>query len=130
MSKNPDKCAGNCLLCTALPRNAGCNTKFTVYKYNCRLCSQEYVGYSARCIKYRHAEHRRSINKGDDVSALSTHLKNAHSSTTPHTIDLYEITLLQRCKDAIAACIAESYHIKHISPQINRKEEGCTMMYV
>ena len=120
-----EKCISACTVCDSLPPYAGCNTKYLVYEYICRLCNHTYIGYSARSLKYRHAEHKRSINKGDNVSALSTHLKNSHGSNQAHNIECYNLRVLQRCTDTVSASLAENYHIQHRKPQINRKHEGC-----
>ena len=129
-NSSSEKCDDACHLCTLLPTHIGCNTKNVVYQYKCQLCSQTYIGYSARCLKHRHAEHKRSIHKGDDVSALSMHLKHCHNSVQPHTIDNYDISVIQHCRDAVSASLAENYHIQHLKPHLNRKHEGIVFNYV
>ena len=124
------KCMRNCNLCNALPPHIGCNTKNLVYEYTCRLCQRSYVGYTARGIRFRHAEHKRSISKADDTSALATHLKLQHIANQQHTIDSYSLNILQHCRDAVAASLAENYYIKERKPELNRKHEGCAFDYV
>ena len=121
-----NKCARNCSVCLSLPKHYSCTDKNVVYCYTCNICGGTYIGYTARSIKTRHNEHTRSINKADNISALSSHICTQHNSlATQLNMDNYKLTILQRCSDSVNACLAESLYIQRHKPTINRKHEGC-----
>ena len=98
-----------------------CDDRFLVYKITCKVCNKFYIGQSSRTISSRLLEHRRSINKKDQSSALSEHNVLAHngeSSFTDFTIDIVE-----QLTNPIETKIAEAMIIDRLRPQLNRRFE-------
>ena len=120
--RDPDSCP----ICTYIHRYK-CSDKNLVYAFNCSICHQEYIGYSARPILQRYNEHARSVRNRDDVSALSHHLLTQHSAAS-HNISTYNMTILRRCSDAVNANITESMLIQKRLPKINRKHEKAGLL--
>ena len=112
----------DCDLCNQLPSYFNCKVRFVVYLFKCNLCNEKYIGETSVWLKERYDQHRRSITKKDNVSALSQHLIDFHTNVN-HSISLFEVSIIKKCKDAIDTKLYESICIKRHNPKINRRFE-------
>ena len=121
-----NKC-DNCTICHSLKKPFTCKSKNIVYCYTCSICNEQYIGYTARQVKKRHSEHKRSIEAADTKSALSVHLVQKHTNTA-HDISIFTLSILTSCNDPTNTCLAESILINELKPAINRKFELAALM--
>lgn len=118
--KNPKH--DNCNVCSALPDNYGCNDRFIIYKFTCNTCHKCYIGETCRPFYQRFDEHRRSLQKRDNKSALSEHMNKDHPIGVPD-IQNFQLCVLSRQKTPIETRIKEAQIINQARPQLNRKAE-------
>ena len=69
----------NCEVCKRLPLKYKCTDRFLIYKFTCNSCKDFYIGETCRTFNLRYSEHKRSLERQDGKSALSHHVKTAHS---------------------------------------------------
>jgi len=105
-----------------------CYTRFCVYRLDCDLCGEFYIGSTYRPIAERIAEHRRAaINPSSyKRSAISHHTATAHknSQMTFHT------SIIHVCRDETNTRIAEGMYIRDLQPTLNRRFELSQMFLV
>jgi len=84
------------------------------------------------CLKDRLARHIYSINKRDDASALSSHIKQFHNDILPRPdISSFRLAVLQAYKDPLDILIGESLWVEKNHPTLNRQHElrACKLGY-
>ena len=112
----------NCKICDILPDNLSCNDRFLVYQFTCWLCKAVYIGETCRPFNRRYKEHQKSLEKQDDKSALSSHVKTAHSGDVL-TIASFDLQIMRKCSSPMATRLAEVRSIIDSRPSLNRKHE-------
>ena len=93
-----------------------------VYKCQCEICGETYVGETGRSLGERINEHQKSVDKGDMSSALSQ-----HQETTGHRVSatkpiIENIQVLEREPRNLHRKICESIHIKTSGATLNRSD--------
>ena len=83
-------------------------TEAGIYKINCKICDQCYIGESARPLKKRIQEHGYALRTANQLNALVTH-RNKHD----HTFDLKNAKMCKYEKDDRTRRILESAIIHH-----------------
>ena len=97
-------------------------TKGVVYQLKCS-CEQTYIGETKRPLNICIKEHRTSVKKGDDKSALSDHIK----INPNHEIDWESVTKLACHKTSTnERKIIEAINIRRHKPKMNR-DQGLTL---
>ena len=117
-----DKHTG-CEVCEKLTDKYSCIDRFLVYKFTCQICNQSYIGQTARTLKARFVEHKNSLNRGDDISALSMHASIAHSDVTL-SMDSFDLEILHQGKTPLESRLIEIKMINLHKPYLNRKHEA------
>ena len=112
----------NCKICKHLGPKYNCKIKNIVYKFRCKICGKEYIGQTARPFCFRYNEHRYSINKKNNISALSEHSINEHKDLDV-SIDDFTVEFLDICKSPLECKLQESRWIRTLRPSINRRQE-------
>ena len=80
-----------------------------VYKFACDLCDADYVGYTARHLHQRIAEHK--------YSAISKHLLDAHGDK--NLINEGQFRVLKKCHGKFDCLVYEMLFIKELRPSLN-----------
>ena len=112
----------NCIICNILPDNFMCNDRFVVYKFTCRICNECYIGETCRPFNCRFSEHKRSLNKNDDKSALSNHFKVVHERLSANISD-FDLQIVKKCSNPVETRLAEARAISTYRPALNRRHE-------
>jgi hypothetical protein len=112
----------NCSTCDHLPVDFSCVDRFLVYKFQCQLCNQLYIGETSRPFHYRYKEHMRSLNIKDKKSALSQHALDIHKQANL-TIADFSLSILYKCRSPVETRLTEARAISIYGPNINRKNE-------
>ena len=108
--------------CPNIGVNFNCRVRFIVYSSICKLCHNTYVGSTSRFIRDRYAEHKRSLQKCDRVSALSQHMSICHGEQLSQ-ISCFDFKILHKYRDSLDTLIGEAVYINRMQPAINRKHE-------
>ena len=126
---NPTKCTSRsletCNLCQQYGRYKykDCETKSVVYLLECSLCSEIYVGETARPFRERTREHHLSIRNKED-KAFGLHYKVSHKGQAVPSLP-FKASLLRSCKDEPDRKLWEAEYIKYKSPSINTQLIKC-----
>lgn len=119
-TKNNKQKHDDCNLCDKLPEKYICNDRFLIYKFICKVCGQFYIGQSCRPFKFRYAEHHRAFNSSrSNDSALVSHTHEGRQNS----IDLFNLEILEKCRDPLDTRLTEARYIRNQTPKINRKHE-------
>jgi hypothetical protein len=86
-----------------------------VYSVKCEVCDKEYIGETERPLSTRMKEHKTSVLKGNDKSALGTHYLETH-----HTFDWDHIEVVDTETKKIQRRVVEAIHIRLRDAQLNR----------
>ena len=117
----------HCLICPLMNHpTLDCTVKGVVYKIECKLCNEIYVGETARPCRERFKEHRLAAISPNTYpnEALATHYTTIHNGEPP---DLEFYILETGLDQPVRRKIVEAIHIKTLQPTINKKEEGDTI---
>ena len=94
-----------------------CYRQNIVYKFQCLLCNQFYIGSTIQCLHDRIREHtiqnRSSIYKHLHLYKIEKLLHNQN----------YNIEILAEAKDTVTLRITEGLLISQLKPEINAKHE-------
>lgn len=112
----------DCDLCDKLQNNYRCDDKCVVYQFTCKVCSEKYIGKTARPFDIRYKEHKNSIKNGNSISALSDHVKVCDVNC----IDDFNVEILKRVCDPVEASLVEARFIDLSKPKLNRRHEIAT----
>ena len=85
-----------------------------VYKFSCDLCDSDYVGYKARHLHQRIAEHK--------YSAIGKHLLDVHGGKNLLNEDQFRI--LKKCHGKFGCLIYEMLFIKKLRPSLNTQSDS------
>lgn len=86
-----------------------------IYQINCDDCAGFYVGETARQLKTRIDEHKKSLSKDSFSSAIAEHAITQH-----HNIDWGSTRVVDREQDFFARKVREAIHIRMKQPTMNR----------
>ena len=84
------------------------------------LCNQDYIGQTNRTFHFRYEEHEYSLNKRNNISALSEHL---YINRIENSISTFHLTFLEKFKSAVDCKIREAVWIRFVRRTLNRKQE-------
>ena len=85
------------------------NQQCVVYHFSCDLCDADYVGYTARHLHQRIAEHKNS--------AIGKHLLEAHGSNK--LLKESQFRVLRKCQGKFDCLVFEMLWIKNLKPSLN-----------
>ena len=85
-----------------------------VYKFACDLCDADYVGYTARHLHQRIAEHK--------YSAIGKHLLDAHGDK--NLINEGQFCVLKKCHGKFDCLVYEMFLIKELRPSLNTQGDS------
>ena len=85
-----------------------------VYKFTCDLCDADYVGYTARHLQQRIAEHK--------YSAIGKHLLDAHGDKNLINEDQFRV--LKKCHGKFDCLVYEMLFIKELRPSLNTQSDS------
>ena len=85
------------------------NNQSVVYHFSCDLCDADYVGYTARHLHQRIAEHKNS--------AIGRHFLEAHGNN--NLLKENQFTVLRKCQGKFEFLIFEMLFIKNLKPNLN-----------
>ena len=114
----------NCIICPLIINSDrfDCSTRNIVYRINCNICNEFYIGETYRPSHDRFSEHRRAANRPTHYpdEALAAHYLNYHSNVEPNL----SFTVLEaRLLSTVTRKIREAFHIFNLKPSINNREE-------
>ena len=85
------------------------NQQCVVYHFVCDLCDADYVGYTARHLFQRVAEHKNS--------AIGKHFHEAHGSRD--RLNESHFKILRKCQGKFDCLVFEMLYIKKFKPKLN-----------
>ena len=85
------------------------NRQCVVYRFSCDLCDADYVGYTARHLHQRIAEHK--------YSAIGRHFVEAHGSN--HLLKENQFRVLRKCQRKFDCLVFEMLFIKNLKPNLD-----------
>ena len=85
------------------------NNHCVVFDFSCDLCDADYVGYTARHLHQRIAEHKNS--------AIGRHFLEAHGNN--NLLKENQFTVLRKCQGKFEFLIFEMLFIKNLKPNLN-----------
>ena len=85
------------------------NNQSVVYHFSCDLCDADYVGYTARHLHQRIAEHKNS--------AIGRHFLEAHGNN--NLLKENQFAVLRKCQGKFEFLIFEMLFIKNLKPNLN-----------
>ena len=85
------------------------NLQCVVYSFTCDLCDADYVGYTARHLHQRIAEHKNS--------AIGRHFLEAHGNN--NLLRESQFTVLRKCQSKFDCLVFEMLFIKKLKPNLN-----------
>ena len=90
------------------------NQQCVVYYFSCDLCDADYVGYTARHLFQRVAEHKNS--------AIGKHFLEAHGSK--HLLNQGHFNILRKCQSKFDCLVFEMLYIKKLKPCLNTQTDS------
>ena len=91
------------------------NSASVIYKFQCKQCDANYIGYTTRHLFERVTEHRYSI--------VGKHLRDAHL-TSPFSLSLEHFTVLKSCPSKFDLLIYEMLYIRDLKPSLNTQSDS------
>ena len=85
-----------------------------VYKFACDLCDADYVGYTARHLHKRNAQHK--------YSAIGKHLLDALGDKNLINEDRFRV--LKKCHEKFYCLVYEMLFIKELRPSLNTQSDS------
>ena len=80
-----------------------------VYRFLCDLCDADYVGFTARHLDQRIAEHKYSV--------IGRHFGEAHGSN--HLLKENQVRILRKCQGKFDRLVFKMLFIKNLKPNLN-----------
>ena len=80
-----------------------------VYHFSCDMCNADYVGYTARHLHQRIAEHKNS--------AVGRHFLEAHGNN--NLLKENKFTVLRKCQGKFDCLVFEMLFMKNLKPSSN-----------
>ncbi|XP_078384145.1 uncharacterized protein LOC144666620 [Oculina patagonica] len=90
------------------------NRHCVVYSFSCNLCDADYVGYTARHLHKRIAEHK--------SSAIGKHFKESHGDV--NLLKENQFRVLKKCRGKFDCLIYEMLFIKKLRPNLNTQADS------
>ena len=90
------------------------NQQCVVYHFSCDLCDADYVGYTARHLFQRVAEHKNS--------AIGKHFLEVHGNK--HLLNEGHFKILRKCQSKFDCLVFEMLFIKKIKPCLNTQADS------
>ena len=87
------------------------NKQCVVSHFSCDLCDADYVGYTARYLHQRIAEHKNS--------AIGRHFLEAHGNN--NLLKENQFTVLRKCQSKFDCLVFEMLFIKNLKPNLNTR---------
>ena len=90
------------------------NRQCVVYKFACDLCDADYVGYTARHLHQRIAEHK--------YSSIGKHLLEAHGDK--NLLNEGQFRVLKKCHGKFDGLVYEMLFIQELKPSLNTQSDS------
>ena len=104
-----------------------CASRIVVYKLQCKVCNEFYIGKTNKTIKERIIQHYNSFKNQMQTSPLWAHESYFHGRVPPLTMndffDKYSINIIKQNHDYVLNNVDEANFISKLKPTLNRKEE-------
>ena len=104
-----------------------CGTRIVVYKLQCKICNQFYIGKTNKTVKERVVQHFNSFKNKAQSSPLWAHDLYFHAGAPPLNIDeffdKYSVIILKQNSDYVLNNVDEADFINRLKPELNRKDE-------
>ena len=84
------------------------------YKFACDLCDADYVGYTARHLHQRIAEHK--------YSSIGKHLLEAHGDK--NLLNEGQFRVLKKCHGKFDCLVYETLFIQELKPSLNTQSDS------
>ena len=92
------------------------NRQCVVYKFACDLCDADYVGFTARHLHQRIAEHK--------YSSIGKHLLGAHGDK--NLLNEGQFRVLKKCHGKFDCLVYEMLFIQELRPSLNTQSDSIT----
>ena len=92
------------------------NQQCVVYKFQCDLCDEGYVGYTRGHLHNRVKGHKQQS------SAIARHYKNAHGTIPRDLLKRFEV--LKKCKNKFDCLVFEMLFIRTLKPSLNVQSDS------
>ena len=115
----PPQCPnqGKCMACQA-GLEGRCTTKNIIYRLECSLCSEIYIGETKRPVRDRLLEHRRAALNRDMKNPWGAHYSTKHNRTPVPTIP-FSARIIHRARDHVDHKLGEAIEIAEAAPPLN-----------
>ena len=117
-----------CIICPLIKEERrDCSAKNVVYKIDCTICEEFYIGETERTLHERVGEHLRYASypktPSNESQAFAIHYTQKHYGVTPNL----SCTILRTEQNTARRKIFEALKITELKPLINLKEELLTV---
>ena len=118
-----------CQICVNMEGNEKyhCRTRIVVYKIQCRICQEFYIGKTNKTLKERVTQHLNAYKNKTTNSPLWSHESYFHGGAIINDwegfFEKYKLIIIKQNSDYVLNNIDEAEHITKLKPTINRREE-------
>ena len=118
-----------CQICVNMEGNDKyhCGTRIVVYKIQCRICQEFYIGKTNKSLKERITQHFNAYKSKTTNSPLWSHENYFHGGAIINNwegfFEKYRLVVIKQNSDYVLNNIDEAEHITKLKPSINRREE-------
>ena len=115
----PPQCPnkGRCIACQA-GLEGRCTTKNVIYRLDCAICAESYIGETKRPVRERLLEHRRAALNRNEQNPWGAHYGTAHKSSPVPTIP-FTARIIRRAQDHVDRKLGEAIEIAETTPLLN-----------
>ena len=104
-----------------------CGTRVVVYKIQCRICQEFYIGKTNKTLKERITQHFNAYKNKTTNSPLWSHESYFHGGALINNwetfFEKYRVIVIRQNSDYVLNNIDEAEHITKLKPSLNRREE-------
>lgn len=118
-SLEPPQCPnkGRCIACQA-GLEGRCTTKNVIYRLDCAICAESYIGETKRPVRERLLEHRRAALNRNEQNPWGAHYGTAHKGSPVPTIP-FTARIIRRAQDHVDRKLGEAIEIAETTPLLN-----------
>ena len=118
-AQEPPQCPnkGQCLACQA-GLEGRCTTKNVIYRLDCAICAESYIGETKRPVRERLLEHRRAALNRNEQNPWGAHYGTTHKGSPVPTIP-FTARIIRRAQDHVDHKLGEAIEIAETTPQLN-----------
>ena len=115
----PPRCPnkGRCLACQA-GLDGRCTTKNVIYRLECAICAESYIGETKRPVRERLLEHRRAALNRNEQNPWGAHYGTIHKGSPVPTVP-FTARIVRRAQDHVDRKLSEAIEMAETTPQLN-----------